>query len=398
VTDEAPVPDPSERSVSRIAALQSSARVRSEQATAWASRMRERSVIIEAIFVVYERDRISAGSVLGSAIAFRLFLFFVPTVVFGVGLIGVIAGYVDPDTVTETASLTGALADQIRSALSQSTTAAYISLLTGLFLMLTAGRTLAKALVASSSLAWLTGGKVTAKVKVVATIIGIVTSLTLASMVINKIRVELGGAVVSLSFGVIFVIYVVLLILLMSALPRRTPDPGALLPGAVLASLVLIGMQAISQLYLPDRLSGASELYGGIGVAIVTLGWLFIVGRTLALAFSANAALFDRFGSLSQPIFALPVLRALPRRSRSVRRYFGLDADGRSVRRSAPDRDPVVIDDELLAGIETLSAVDGGAADGCTHTDLSAQRSRRSDGNGGARPRGEHTPRPDSGR
>ena len=45
---------------------------------------------------IYERDRVSAGSVLGSAIAFRLFLFFVPTVVFAVGLMGAISGYVEP--------------------------------------------------------------------------------------------------------------------------------------------------------------------------------------------------------------------------------------------------------------------------------------------------------------
>ena len=60
-------------------------------------------------------------------------------------------------------------------------------------------------------------------------------------------------------------------------LPRATTEPSALLPGAVIIAGTLIGMQAVSQLYLPDRFSRASQLYGAIGTTIVTLGWFFIV-------------------------------------------------------------------------------------------------------------------------
>lgn len=354
MTDESP--DPSEQSVSRIAALQATARARTAEATAWAARLRERSVIVEAAFVIYERDRVSAGSVLGSAIAFRLFLFFVPTVVFGVGLLGVFSGYVEPETVTETASLTGALAEQVRTALSQSSTAAYLTLLTGLFLMVTAGRSLAKALVASSSLVWLTGGKVTAKVRIVAIVIGLSASLALTSLVTSRIRNEFGLAATGLSFGLSFGLYTIILVVLMASLPRRTHDPGALVPGAVLASLVLNGLLAVSQFYLPRQFEGASDLYGGIGVTVVTLGWLFFVGRILALSFAMNAALFDRFGSLTQGLFALPVLRSLPPRSERVRKYFGLDADGRSVESAAPAE--VLVDERFLTGIESLGDVE----------------------------------------
>jgi uncharacterized BrkB/YihY/UPF0761 family membrane protein len=258
--------------------------------------------------------------------------------------------------VTDSVSVTGALADQVRSALSQSSTAAYLTLLTGLFLMITAGRTLAKALVASSSLVWLTGGKVTARARVVATIIGLITSLMLMALVLNKIRAELGLAAAGLSIGLSLAVYTAGFVVLMSALPRRTPDPGALLPGAAFASLVILALQAISQLYLPGRFSGASELYGGIGVAVVTLGWLFFIGRTLAFAFAVNAALFDRFGSLTQGLFGLPVLRTLPPRSAFIRRFFGLDAAGRSVESSVADAD-VTIDDQLRTGIDTLADV-----------------------------------------
>ena len=103
------------------------------------------------------------------------------------------------------------------------------------------------------------------------------------SFVIGKIRDELGIAVAGLSFGAGFVIYLVLFMLLMATLPRGTTDPGAILPGAALVAAVFVGLQAVSQLYIPNRISGASDLYGGIGVAVVALGWLFIVGRTLVV-------------------------------------------------------------------------------------------------------------------
>ena len=109
-------------------------------------------------------------------------------------------------------------------------------------------------------------------------------------------------------------------------LPRATPDPGALLPGALLTALTLTGLQAVSQLYIPGRLSQASELYGAIGLVVVTLGWFFIMGRAVVLAMTLNAVVHERFGSISTFVFGLPVLRALPRRWAWFRRIFQLEA------------------------------------------------------------------------
>ena len=109
--------------------------------------------------------------------------------------------------------------------------------------------------------------------------------------------------------------------------------------------------------FLPGRFSGASELYGGIGVAMVALGWLFVIGRGMAFSLAVNAALFDRFGSVSQGLFALPVLGRLPPRSQFIRRHFGLDAAGRSVESS--ELGASTIDEQLLTGVEALAEVDG---------------------------------------
>jgi len=323
----------------RLARWQTTARIRANAATGWATRLRARSPIVDAGFVIYERDRVAAGTVLGSAIAFRLFLFFIPFVVFCVGLVGIVSGGLDAASIAEAGSVRGSIAENLQSAQDQSTAAKILTMLTGLFLMASAGRSLGKALVASSGLAWSASGKVTVRVRALAAITGVVSSLILVAFAINRIRDELGVAVAGISFGAGFFVYLVLIVLLMASLPRATTDPGAILPGAALVAVVIVGMQALSQLYIPGRLSGASELYGGIGVTVVALGWLFILGRTLSLAFSVNAALFERFGSLTQAIFSLPVLRLLPARWSWFRSYFELDESGRTVPpvRESPD-------------------------------------------------------------
>ena len=129
-----------------------------------------------------------------------------------------------------------------------------------------------------------------------------------------------------------FAIYVTAWTVLSLLLPRATADPGVVLPGAALMGLVFTGLQAVSQLYLSARISEASELYGSIAAAVVTLGLFFIVGRAVVLALTLNAVVFERFGSISTFVFGLPGLRALPRRSDRFRRFFGLDREVRARR------------------------------------------------------------------
>ena len=110
--------------------------------------------LVDLGLLIHQRDRESAGAVLGSAVAFRMFLFFVPLLLFVVGLAGFVATWVDADSVNDGASITGTLAVQIDTALSQSSGTRWVAVLLGLFGMATTGRTLSKVLVAASCLAW----------------------------------------------------------------------------------------------------------------------------------------------------------------------------------------------------------------------------------------------------
>ena len=192
--------------------------------------------------------------------------------------------------------------------------------------MLTTGRTLSKVMTVASCLSWRLPPRAKASVRSIGAMVGLITGIGVVSTLVNKIRHDLGVGVATISFLAAFAIYLVAWLLVMMLLPRATPDPGALLPGALLTALTLTGVQAVSQLFLPGRLSQASELYGAVGLAVVTLGWFFIMGRAIVLAMTLNAVVHERFGSISTFVFGLPVLRALPRRWAWFRRIFQLEA------------------------------------------------------------------------
>src|SRR5690348_13423891 len=52
---------------------------------------------------LYQRDRDSVGTIVGSAVAFRLFLFFVPLTLFVVGVLGFLSQWIDAADVNDAA-------------------------------------------------------------------------------------------------------------------------------------------------------------------------------------------------------------------------------------------------------------------------------------------------------
>jgi membrane protein len=280
--------------------------------------------LLDLMLRIYERDRESAGSIVGSALAFRLFLFFVPFMLFVVGLSGFLARWTTPGEVGDAAGVTGTLAAQISTALTQPTSTRWLATFSGLFGMAWAGRSLSKVLVSAACLGWRLPVTARAPLRVVGAVLGLIVGIGLVSAFVNRIRLEVGLGAASVSFIAAFAVYAVAWIAVSMLLPRATTDPGALLPGAVVVAGTLAGMQAISQLYLPDKLERASQLYGAIGTTIVTLGWFFFLGRAIVIGTTLDAVIYERFGSISRLVFALPVVRVLPRKSAWIRSFFDL--------------------------------------------------------------------------
>ncbi len=303
---------------------------RLEPAQRWVSARsaKYRQTTAGGLFVqLLERDKESAGGVAGSAIAFRLFLFFVPLLLFVVGLVGLISSFTSANDVEKTVGASGGLAVQIRSALAEPGASRWIAVGLGLLGMLTAGRSLSKVLISSAAIAWKVPTPNRTPLRTIGIIAGLVCVMGLLSIIVNRLREDFGLSVAVPSLIPVFLVYIAAWLAVSSFLPRGTRDPGALLPGSIIVALIITLMQGLSELYLPDKLGRASELYGAIGTTVVTLGWFFFVGRAIALSTEINAVVFDRFGSVSPRFFSLPLLRILPRRSIRLRTFFDLHED-----------------------------------------------------------------------
>ena len=88
---------------------------------------------------VVERDTETGGSMVGSALAFRLFLFFVPLLLVVVGVAGFVGGRIDPDQLNHTVGVSGGLGDQIRRAFNQSGKGPWVITAVGLFGLVSTG-------------------------------------------------------------------------------------------------------------------------------------------------------------------------------------------------------------------------------------------------------------------
>ncbi len=295
------------------------------RAASWFTDLRERVTIVDVGARVYERDKEAGGTLLGSALALRLFLFFVPFILLVVGLAGVLGGPSDGSATSESAGLGGTLANYVDDAFAQSGKTPWIALVVGLVGVATTGWSLTRALVLSSALSWRMGGRQHTPIRAIGIVVGLIFSIALSAAIANRISKATGVAVTSMSLIGLMAVSAVLWLLLLQALPRATSDPGASLPGAAVVALVVAALQAITQFYFPHQVTSSSQLYGQLGVLVAFLGWFFFLGRTIAFAFALNAVIYEQLGSLSTLFFALPVIRQIPRRVPAVERYFALD-------------------------------------------------------------------------
>ena len=294
----------------------------------WLAKYRDVPVV-DVIFGTLQRDRQAAGWVMSSALAFRLFLFFLPLLLLTIGVAGFAAEIVDARSANRAAGISGGLAKEVSAAFHQPGLTRSFAVLLGLFGVLVAGRSLSRVLYAASAAAWGAPSGNRAPLRAVGAVAGLVTTMGVIAILISRVRESLGLGVASASFIPALLIYAIAWLGVSLFLPRVTRDPGALVPGSLLVALTITVMHAVSELYLPDRLDRASRLYGVFGTTVVILGWFFILGRAIIISIELNAAVYDRYGSLSQVAFSLPGLRIMARRSSRIRRFFDLtDAEG----------------------------------------------------------------------
>ena len=254
--------------------------------------LRARSATAQLAYEAYEDDRRQAGSLLAGGLAYRLFLWLLPTTLLVVTVIGLIVDISDrePTDIAKDAGLGAALAATVSQAVKSSSRATIPLLLLGAWLTIWAGRSVVKAVRLSASVLWgLEPGPLRASTVASLSFTGVVIGLAFLPPLLRS-----AGEV---SFGLRVLAEVATLagVTLLAwwtqtLLPhQQTTSCWSLLPGAILFAIGIDLMRLFTQIYLADRLGRVDDLYGSIGFATVFMAWLYLAGRLVVAAIALNA-------------------------------------------------------------------------------------------------------------
>ncbi len=264
--------------------------------------MRATRAWVDFSMLLYERDKEGDGSVIAAAVALRVFLFFVPLVLFLVGLLGFASSHLAASDATRQIGVSGGFASQINGALHQSSKARWIAVGTGFFGAVWAGRHLSKVLLVANRRAWrltLDEAKLTSKTRVTGALTGMIAGFGILAIIVNRIREAAGIVGGSATLITAALIYSAGWLVVSLLLPRGHADRSALLPGALFVGVSVAVAQGAIQFLIPGRVSHVSQLYGALGIVIVALSWFFLLGRLFVASFAINAVIWERFGSLT---------------------------------------------------------------------------------------------------
>jgi uncharacterized BrkB/YihY/UPF0761 family membrane protein len=245
-------------------------------------------------FSAVERDNHIGGFLLAGAIAFRLFVFVLPMYLLALVIAGAIFAF-NPDQAEETASSAGMskyLAGSIGDAAQTSHKSLWLLIPVTLYALVSAGRSVEKAIAAAHARAWDIPLPKRKPHYVVLGVLGFALSIALAMRMISIIR---HGALVPVAMVLGALIYFGLWMLASLALPRRDGVGWpSLLPGAVLMGVGTQGLYLFNVLYLNHKIQSASAAYGALGVAASALLWLYLLGRLMVASPVLNATIWQR--------------------------------------------------------------------------------------------------------
>lgn len=262
----------------------------------WWAGVRRRSRRADDVVALYERDRDAFASVLGSAIALRLFLFAVGAHVVMASIATIVARDSRFNQDLQDTILVGETAQGVAS---ESGWTLVGILVPAVVFMLICGRALSLTLATSAAAAWGLGVR---GAKVSITVSALVTVLAFGSFALGNVLsmvAEINGWVPTISswLGIGAMVFGAWL-LLMRVLPRGTDDPVQLMPGAIVFAVGYTALSAFLRVYVPNSIARRDDFLGGTATVVVLLGSFFFVGRLMASSFVVTAVTAERYGSL----------------------------------------------------------------------------------------------------
>jgi hypothetical protein len=148
--------DPSGATAGRIARARRSAEELERRARTEFDHARERHASVRLVVQAFESDRRRAGGLLAGGLAYKVFLWQIPLVLFLVSAFGLVVDLAgdDPADVARRTGMTAALASSISQAVAASGSARWWLLILGAFVTIWAGRGVYRGLRLVSELAW----------------------------------------------------------------------------------------------------------------------------------------------------------------------------------------------------------------------------------------------------
>ena len=291
---------PSQRSRTRLRREQLETMLASGQARL--ERARSRSMVVDTMVGVVQRERPVAVGILAASLAFRLFALMVPLTYVVVAGLGFAA-----DTPAEEAGprsgdrLGELLVASLAAATRSSGRGPWLALILGGVASLVAAAAVLEVLRWVHLLAWrLPPARSRTNPWLVLGLIGGIAVLFATSTVVEQARAGARGlanelTVILVSSGVELVVLVVLWLALSLAMPRPpSVSWTALAPGAGLFAVGFLAFNLAVSLYFAPRAARASTVYGSLGVALTLLVSLFLFARLAVAAAELNASLWER--------------------------------------------------------------------------------------------------------
>jgi membrane protein len=268
-------------------------------------RARSRSLVVDTMVGVVQRERPVAVGILAASLAFRLFALMVPlTYVLVAGL-----GFAAQASATEASARPGdelgeLVVASVAAASRSSDRAQWLALILGGLATLWAAAAVLEVLRWVHLLAWrLPPARARTSPWLVLGLVAGVAVISAAFNLAEQARADARGlaselTVILISAGLEVVMLAVLWLALTAAMPRPKDVPWtALVPGALLFAVGFLAFTLAVSLYFAPRAARASTVYGSLGVALVLLVSLFLFARLAVAAAELNATLRERRGS-----------------------------------------------------------------------------------------------------
>lgn len=247
----------------------------------------------------FRRDASIGGSVLGAALAYRIFIWLLPLALVVVLGLALLAGQTDGNIsqVVRDAGLTGFIAGSVADATEGASGWAIVTaLVVALVVLLYQTSSLLRAIRAITALAWgLPVTRVPSPARNGLLFLAWLVAFLVVAGSAAPVRRGLAFPLDVLADLALYAAGLPLLWLLLSwfLLPHAAEHWRELVPGAIAVGLGVGAIGLFNTLILFPWLSEREETYGVLGVAAGLLFGFFLVGRTMELAAALNATLVE---------------------------------------------------------------------------------------------------------